>query len=137
MSGNAIAGISLLVLTFIPSTIQVWVISVGCCAMSISFTVVYLYSSELFPTVVRNAAIGLCSVCARLSTTIVPYIATSDGDELSNDNDNWAISVIFGLGPLIGAALCLFLPETMDCQLPETIEDGENFGKYGNLLLIN
>jgi hypothetical protein len=38
--------------------------------------------------------------------------------------------VIFGIGPIIGAILCLLLPETMNCELPETIEDGENFGKY-------
>lgn len=31
---------------------------------------------------------------------------------------------------MLGAVLCLFLPETMNCELPETIEDGENFGKY-------
>lgn len=42
----------------------------------------------------------------------------------------WLPPVIFGIGPIIGAALCLLLPETMNCELPETIEDGENFGKY-------
>lgn len=127
MCGNVIAGISLLVLTLVTGEAQVWIMSVGCCAMSVSFTVVYLYSSELFPTVVRNNGIALCSVSARIASTVVPFIATSG--ESTTDNNDWIVSVIFGVGPLIGAALCVFLPETMDCQLPETIEDGENFGK--------
>jgi hypothetical protein len=36
----------------------------------------------------------------------------------------------FGLGPLIGALLCIFLPETANTELPDTLEEGENFGKY-------
>lgn len=42
----------------------------------------------------------------------------------------WLPPVIFGIGPLLGAVLCFLLPETMNCKLPETIEDGENFGKF-------
>jgi len=36
----------------------------------------------------------------------------------------------FGLGPLFGALLCTLLPETANAELPETLEEGENFGKY-------
>lgn len=31
--------------------------------------------------------------------------------------------------PLIGAVLVIFLPETLGAPLPETLEDGEAFGK--------
>jgi len=30
---------------------------------------------------------------------------------------------------LIGSVLCLLLPETAECTLPETLQDGEEFGK--------
>ena len=33
---------------------------------SISFFIVYLYTAELFPTTVRNQAVGICSLVARL-----------------------------------------------------------------------
>jgi hypothetical protein len=36
----------------------------------------------------------------------------------------------FGLGPLFGALLCVLLPETANTELPDTLEEGENFGKY-------
>ena len=38
--------------------------------------------------------------------------------------------IVFGIMPLIGAILCILLPETAGCELPETLEDGENFGKW-------
>ncbi|TGZ50979.1 WD repeat and HMG-box DNA-binding protein 1 [Temnothorax longispinosus] len=97
--------------------------SLGLVGMAISFPTVYLYSCEVFPTVVRNVGVGLGSISARIGSIIAPYIATMGYIQ------PWLPPVIFGLGPIIGAVLCLFLPETMNCELPETIEDAENFGK--------
>ena len=36
---------------------------------------------------------------------------------------------IFGVSCLFAALLLILLPETMGRPLPETIDDGENFGK--------
>lgn len=38
-------------------------------------------------------------------------------------------SLILGLLSLMGAALCLFLPETLNRTLPSSLEDGERFGE--------
>lgn len=40
--------------------------------------------------------------------------------------------IIFGVLAFAGGLLSLFLPETLNKTLPETIEDGENFGKKGH-----
>lgn len=82
---------------------------------------------------------------ARVGSMIAPFIATG-----LSDTAHWLPPLVFGIVPLIGAGLTLFLPgqchppftysrvnlindflclETRGCQLPETIEDGENFGK--------
>lgn len=37
--------------------------------------------------------------------------------------------IIFGILALIGGCVSLVLPETLNKQLPETIEDGERFGR--------
>lgn len=71
----------------------------------ISFPTVYLYGGELFPTVIRNVAIGTASMIARIGSMIAPFIATG-----LNEKATWLAPVIFGVVPLLGAGLVLFLP---------------------------
>lgn len=61
---------------------------------------------------------------ARIGSMVAPFIATGlsqFGHEIP--------PLIFGIVPILGAILVLYLPETKGQQLPETIEDAENFGK--------
>lgn len=88
-----------------------------------SFAIIYNYSAELFPTVVRNSAMGLGSMCARTSGALTPLITLLDSFNPKIP------AVTFGVVTLISGFLCLFLPETMNQPMPQTILDGENFGK--------
>lgn len=47
---------------------------VGKLAITSSYGVVYIFSTEQFPTVIRNAGLGAGSTCARLGSVIAPYI---------------------------------------------------------------
>lgn len=77
MGGNLLSALSLLSLTVITnSDFTVFLATLGLAGMSFSFPTIYLYSSEAFPTVVRNVGVGLGSVCARIGSMIAPYIAT-------------------------------------------------------------
>lgn len=42
-----------------------------------AFGVVYVFSAELFPTVVRNAGMGASSCIARVGGMLAPYVASS------------------------------------------------------------
>ena len=43
--------------------------------MSAAFAVIYVWSAELFPTMVRNSGMGSSSMMARVGGMICPYIA--------------------------------------------------------------
>ncbi|XP_055297266.1 organic cation transporter protein isoform X2 [Sitodiplosis mosellana] len=122
IGSNAVAGICMLLIAFIPS-IQVTLASIALVGMSVSFPTVYLYAGEIFPTVVRNIGVGTASMIARIGSMVAPFIITMK--VLSHTYP----PIVFGIFPLIGAALVLLLPETRGQPLPATIEDGENFGK--------
>lgn len=44
-------------------------------AVTVSYTAMYTYTSELFPTVIRNTAVGCCSTIARVGAIMSSYMA--------------------------------------------------------------
>ena len=47
----------------------------GKMAASATFTIIYVQAAELFPTVLRNSGIGLCSCFARIGGIVAPIIS--------------------------------------------------------------
>ncbi|XP_067674285.1 organic cation transporter protein-like isoform X1 [Haliotis asinina] len=93
------------------------------------FAIIYVFSAELFPTVVRNSAMGASGSWARVGGMIAPYIADL-GKIVTGDIGHVLPLIIFGTASVVAGLLALFLPETLHRCLPETIEDGENFGRH-------
>ncbi|CAH1975973.1 unnamed protein product [Acanthoscelides obtectus] len=87
-----------------------------------SFAILYNYSAELFPTVIRNSAMGLGSMCARTSGALTPLITLLDSF------DPKMPAIIFSVIALISGAFVSLLPETLGKPMQQTIEDGESFG---------
>ena len=48
---------------------------VGKLGVSSSFAIIYLYTAELYPTVLRNFGVGSGSMFARAGSMVSPYIA--------------------------------------------------------------
>lgn len=100
---------------------------VGKLGSSAGFALIYIYSAELFPTVLRNAAIGIFSCGARVGGMVAPLIA--DSVIIIGGKMGQAVPlVIFGAASVLAGILTLFLPETLNSRLPETIEDARLFG---------
>ncbi|KAL3678586.1 hypothetical protein R1sor_021542 [Riccia sorocarpa] len=84
-----------------------------------AYNLVYIYTSELFPTVVRNSALGLASQAASIGSIIAPVVVV-----LGRTNVSLPF-IIFGCMSMLGGALAIRLPETKDESLHETMEGME------------
>nr|XP_046214289.1 solute carrier family 22 member 7-like isoform X1 [Oncorhynchus gorbuscha] len=117
------AGICLAINIFIPRDMSVLrtvvaVLGKGCSATS--FTTVVLYSSELFPTVVRQNGMGYNSSMGRLGVSLAPLILLLD--EVWRDLPQVLLCSI----ALLASLVARMLPETRGRCLPETIQDVED-----------
>ena len=83
-----------------------------------SYTILNLYSAELFPTVVRGVGVGFTLVISRIGTILAPYILLLGPQA----------PIFFGIAALAAGLSSLILPETLGQPLPETIADGETRG---------
>lgn len=123
---NLLSGLSLTLLAFVPSfggPVKVILASIGLFGASITFPNVYLYAGELFPTVVRPSGVGLCSFVGRIGSIVAPWV---------EGLKKYYISIppgIFGLFAFLAAISVFLMPETKGYPLPETIEDGNTFGR--------
>ena len=92
-----------------------------------TLSVCYIYSAEIFPTVIRNVGVGSSSVWARVGPMLAPFIA-----DLAFIDPKFPL-VVFGIVALVAGFLVSFLPETTHHKLPDTIEEGEELGKGDTL----
>ncbi|XP_050674809.1 organic cation transporter protein isoform X2 [Leptidea sinapis] len=123
-----LGGIACLVVVALPhgSTASTGVVMIGKLFISGSYSIIYKYSAELFPTVVRSSGVGLGSMCASVSGALTPLISLLD-------TLNPKIpTIIFGFLALLSGFSTFFLPETIGRALPQSINDGEKFGVGDN-----
>nr|CAB3266135.1 organic cation transporter protein-like [Phallusia mammillata] len=86
-----------------------------------SFAIVYNFTAELYPTVLRGNAVGIGSMAARVGSISSPYII------LLQDYISWLPFVIFGVMSIIAGGLGFLFPETMNKTMPQTIAEAELF----------
>uniref|UniRef100_A0A8C3DJP9 Solute carrier family 22 member 7 n=1 Tax=Corvus moneduloides TaxID=1196302 RepID=A0A8C3DJP9_CORMO len=84
-----------------------------------AFTTVYLYTSELYPTILRQNGMGYTSFMARLGGALAPLVFLLDEAWRSLPEVTYCgVAVCSG-------AVAFLLPETLNVRLPEGIEDIE------------
>ncbi|KAM4723067.1 solute carrier family 22 member 6-B-like [Rhinophrynus dorsalis] len=117
-----LSGVAILVIMFIPKDFQtvrtsMAVFGKGC--LSSSFNSVYLYTGELYPTVIRQSGFGIGTMMARLGAIVAPLA------QMTGDYYQHLPAIIYGCFPIISGIAACFLPETLGIPLPETIEEVE------------
>ncbi|XP_046875874.1 solute carrier family 22 member 13 isoform X2 [Hypomesus transpacificus] len=120
----ALGGVACLLTLLVPEehpNLRTALAMVGKFGITASFAVIYVYSAELFPTVLRQTGIGVSSMFARMGGVLAPVI------NMLHTRSPSTPMFIFGTAPLLGAVLALALPETANRPLPDTVEDAETW----------
>ncbi|CAJ0920522.1 unnamed protein product, partial [Ranitomeya imitator] len=100
---------------------------IGKFATASSYSICYIYAAELFPTIIRQNGVGLCSMTARLAGIIAPLISLLD-------KYHPAIPMaIYGSGPIIGGLFCFLLPETLGKNLQDHTFEVNNIPRSDSL----
>ncbi|XP_071754948.1 solute carrier family 22 member 4-like [Centroberyx gerrardi] len=112
------SGVLLLLIKFIPDDLPIvtlTLVMIGKIAVTGAFGFLYLYTTELFPTVVRNMALGSLSMASRVGSTVSPYIA------FIGTYNKFLPYILMAGATIISGLLSLLLPETKDQELPDLI----------------
>ncbi|XP_010931868.1 organic cation/carnitine transporter 4 [Elaeis guineensis] len=94
--------------------------TVGIFGMAATYNLLFIYTAELFPTVVRNAALGCATQAGQMGAILAPLVVVfGDGIPFA----------VFGVCGLVAGMLAFFLPETMNRPFYDTmagLEQGES-----------
>ncbi|KAG8009491.1 Solute carrier family 22 member 13 [Nibea albiflora] len=85
-------------------------------ASTASFNTAYVYTPELYPTILRQNGVGLNSMCARVAGILAPLIRLLEVYHYTIP------MLIYGTVPIVAVGFCLLLPETLNVELQDQIE---------------
>ncbi|XP_029935811.1 solute carrier family 22 member 13-like [Myripristis murdjan] len=114
-----ISGCACLVIPAIPTDLPVVVTVIavlGKFVASASYSTVFVYTAELYPTVLRQNGLGLNSMCGRVAGILAPLITLLDVYHHSIP------MVLYGILTMASGCLCFFLPETLNVELQDHAE---------------
>ncbi|KAJ6664559.1 hypothetical protein lerEdw1_006132 [Lerista edwardsae] len=133
-ASSIVAGIACLITAFLPKGIPWLNTSVPILArmgITITFELVYLVNSELYPTTLRNFGVSLCSGFCDLGGIVAPFLLYRLADVWSE-----LPLIVYSILAVLCGVLVLLLPETKGISLPETVEDVEQLTRYNENFLV-
>ncbi|XP_077361505.1 solute carrier family 22 member 21-like [Festucalex cinctus] len=116
------SGIMMLVVKVVPEDMPVpfqVVFFVGKLGVAVAYCCIFVFFSELYPTVVRNTGLGVLSTAGRIGTIISPYVI------YVGIYSKILTYIIFGSFSVIAAILSLLLPDTRNCKFPDLISEAK------------
>ena len=104
-----------------------WSVSILCMIAKFNCTATfyfyYLQAIELFPTCIRNTGLGFVGFVALMFGLVGPHVAAL------GIKDKRIPHGVMCLINLVAAIAATFLPETVGCDLPETLQEASDYGK--------
>ncbi|KAI3385595.1 hypothetical protein SNEBB_004234 [Seison nebaliae] len=84
--------------------------------ISITYIVIYIHASELFPTKIRGQILGYGGSFALIGSALSPQIV----DKVPQ---LWKVNIIYGISTIVAALMIGLLPETLNKEMPQTFDD--------------
>ncbi|XP_003971540.1 solute carrier family 22 member 2 [Takifugu rubripes] len=133
-TANIVAGASCFITAFLPDSmfwIKTTVACIGRLGITMAFEMVVFINTELYPTVIRNLGVSVCSTLCDIGGMVAPFL-------LYRLAVIWLELplIIFGALAFVAGGLVLMLPETRGLPLPDTIDDIEfpDRNKYNSVM---
>lgn len=123
MASLLLAGICILVNAVMPrdqSIVRTSLAVLGKGCLASSFNCIFLYTGELYPTMIRQTGLGTGSTMARVGSIVSPLVS------MTSELYPTMPLFIYGTVPVAASAVVFLLPETMGQPLPDTVQDIEN-----------
>lgn len=92
-------------------------------SVNISYNIGLQYAAELLPTVVRAQGVAFIHIMGYVASIVAPFVVY-----LANISPSLPL-IVLGILGIFGGLLSLLLPETLGHDLPQTLADGEDFGR--------
>ncbi|XP_055499258.1 solute carrier family 22 member 4-like [Leucoraja erinacea] len=102
------------------SIVSTVLVLIGKLGATCAFAMIFVYTSELYPTPLRNTGVGVSSMASRIGGIIAPYIVL-----LGIYQENLPL-IVMGVLMVFSAIVVVFLPETFNIPLPDTIDQMQN-----------
>ncbi|KAL1299367.1 hypothetical protein HN51_043813 [Arachis hypogaea] len=83
----------------------------GIFGMAGTYNLLFIYTAELFPTVVRNAALGCATQAVQMGAILSPVVVVLGG---------WLPFAVFAVCGIVGGMFAFYLPETLNQPLYDT-----------------
>lgn len=117
-----LCGLTCICSTFVPPDMTWAIVLLFLCGklgVTAAFGVVYVHTSEMFPTIIRSGGVGSASTIARVGALLAPFVP------LLSIYYKHLPMLLFGGVAITAGLLALKLPETLGVKLPETVEEAK------------
>uniref|UniRef100_A0A3Q0SCT4 Major facilitator superfamily (MFS) profile domain-containing protein n=1 Tax=Amphilophus citrinellus TaxID=61819 RepID=A0A3Q0SCT4_AMPCI len=114
-----LGGVSLYFIQLVPrglSYLSIALEMLGKFGITTGTALMFAYTAELYPTVVRNTATGMCTTVSRVGSCIAPFLLKL------GEYFKYLPYIILGTLAVVSAFAAVFLPESFGRPLPQTIE---------------
>ncbi|XP_067464653.1 organic cation/carnitine transporter 2-like isoform X1 [Thunnus thynnus] len=121
-----VAAVSLFLIQLVPqglSNLSLALEMLGKYSITTGASMMFTYTAELYPTVLRNTATGVCTTVSRLGSCITPFLLDM------STYFKYLPYITMGTLAVMSAFATLFLPESFGRPLPETIQQMSRRGR--------